>query len=317
MIALRNAAVLGLVLAAGPVEAKVPNVVASIAPVHSLVAAVMHGVGEPVLLIPANVSDHDYALKPSDLRTIEGADLIVWIGEPLETYLVRPLATEGIDNLELIGIEGADPRPYATAGTDAELADSNEETAEETHEHQEGSGHDHLGLDPHMWLDPIRAASIVDSVADRLAELDAEHAESYRQNADRTIADLNKLDLSIRERLTPLKARPFVTFHDGYAYFVERYGLNQVGELTVDPEQRPGAGSVKALRDMIAANGVACAFAEPQFDPATLQVLAGDTQMKIGTLDAIGANLPPGPDLYPSLLQQNARAIESCLSSTS
>ncbi len=133
----------------------------------------------------------------------------------------------------------------------------------------------------------------------------------------RQFADLKTLDANIRQQLAPVAAKPFVAFHDGYSYFVERYGLNQVGELTVHPEQRPGAASVRALREMIAAKGVGCAFAEPQFDPATLQVLAGDTQMKIGTLDAIGANLPPGPDLYPSLLQQNARAIESCLSSTS
>src|SRR5688572_30753517 len=126
MIAFRNAAVLGLLLAAGPVEAKVPNVVASIAPVHSLVAAVMQGVGEPLLLVPANVSDHDYALKPSDLRKIEGADLVVWIGEPLETYLVRSLKTEDIDNLELMAIEGVDPRPYGSTGQAAERADAHE-----------------------------------------------------------------------------------------------------------------------------------------------------------------------------------------------
>src|SRR5688572_28205513 len=220
MIAFRNAAVLGLVLAVGPVEAKVPNVVASIAPVHSLVAAVMQGVGEPVLLVPANVSDHDYALKPSDLRAIEGADLVVWIGEPLETYLVRPLETEDIDNLELIGIEGADPRPYGSRGRAAERADAHEETTAEIREHEEGHGHDRLGLDPHIWLDPIRAASIVEAVASRLAELDREHADSYRQNADRTIADLHKLDANIRQQLAPLATKPFVTFHDGYAYFV-------------------------------------------------------------------------------------------------
>src|SRR5687768_16653802 len=231
MIAFRNVAVLGLLLAAGPVEAKVPNVVASIAPVHSLVAAVMQGVGEPVLLVPANVSDHDYALKPSDLRKIEGADLVVWIGEPLETYLVKPIASEGLTNLELIGIEGADPHPFASTGEAAERADAHEETTAEIHGHEEEHGH--LGLDPHIWLDPIRAASIVEAVANRLAALDAEHADSYRQNAAMTIADLKTLDANIRQQLAPLAAKPFVTFHDGYSYFVERYGLNQVGELTV------------------------------------------------------------------------------------
>src|SRR5688500_2234994 len=152
MIAFRNVAVLGLLLAAGPVEAKVPNVVASIAPVHSLVAAVMQGVGEPQLLVPTHVSDHDYALKPSDLRKIEGADLVVWIGEPLETYLVKPLETEDIDNLELVAIEGADAHPYGSTAKAAERADAHEETTAEIDDHEEGHGHDRLGLDPHIWL---------------------------------------------------------------------------------------------------------------------------------------------------------------------
>ena len=95
MTVFRNLALFGLVLAAGAARAETPSVVASIAPVHSLVASVMKGVGEPELLVPADVSDHDYAMKPSDLRAMAGADLVVWIGEPLETYLAKPLETEG------------------------------------------------------------------------------------------------------------------------------------------------------------------------------------------------------------------------------
>ena len=313
---LRSLGLLALLFAAAPARGKVPDVVASIAPVHSLVASIMQGVGEPELLVPASVSDHDYALKPSDLRKIEEADLVVWIGEPLETYLVRALESEAAGNLALIDSPGVDPRPYAEERgqwnkhqpTDGQEAPG----AKEDGDH----GHEHIWLDPHVWLDPIRAAAMIESVADKLADLDPEHAGRYRQNAAKTVAELKALDASIRQRLAPVAAKPFITFHDGYSYFVERYGLNQVGQLSGDPERRSGAASVGALRDIVAAKGVVCGFAEPQFDAATLQNLAGDATMQIGTLDAIGANLTPGPDLYPSLLQQNARAIESCLSTT-
>src|SRR5688500_10128288 len=126
--------VLIFLLAIGGARAEAPNVVASIAPVHSLVASVMQGVGEPTLLIPASVSEHDYALKPSDVRAIAGADLVVWVGESLETYLVRPLATEGVANLELIEAPGIEPHAYGEDGGHQH---------DETEHEGEATAHDH------------------------------------------------------------------------------------------------------------------------------------------------------------------------------
>ena len=72
-----------------------PRVVASIGPVHSLVAGVMQGIGSPTLLVPGNASPHTFALKPSDAAALDKADAIFWIGEGLEGFLVKPLASLG------------------------------------------------------------------------------------------------------------------------------------------------------------------------------------------------------------------------------
>jgi zinc transport system substrate-binding protein len=310
---LLGAPLAALVLTATPAGAETPHVVASIAPIHSLVASVMEGAGEPELLIPAEVTEHDYALKPSDIRKIAGADLVVWIGESLEAYLVKPLETEGVAQLELIEAEGIDP--HAFGGADAH---EGEDVAEaEAEEHEEEHGHAHLGLDPHVWLDPIRAVVAVKAVAEVLGQMDAENAGLYAANAKRTVAALEALDGEVRARLAPLADRPFITFHDGYSYFVERYGLRQVGQLMVHPEQLPGAASLSALRATVASEKVACVFAEPQFDPGVLRSLAGDADMKIGVLDTLGAGLAPGPALYGALLRKNAEAVASCLTPTS
>lgn len=306
---IRTGCLLLSLLAAGPAQAAPPDVLASIAPLHSLTAAVMKGVGEPALLVPATASDHDYALKPSDLRKIATADLVVWIGEPLETYLVKPLEAEGVANLELIEVPGAEPR---SAAKDEEHSPSDHAHGEEEG-HADGHSHEHLGLDPHIWLDPVRAQAIVEAIAEELAALDPENAARYGQNAAETVRDLQALDTEIRKRLTPVAGRPFITFHDGYSYFVERYGLNQVGQLTVDPERSAGAATVSALRQVIGDKSVGCAFAEPQFDPGALQALAGEAGMRIGVLDALGADLEPGPTLYSAMLRRNAQAVESCL----
>ena len=305
-------------LSALSAKAEVPNVVVSIAPVHSLVASVMEGLGEPVLLIPSDVSDHDHAMRPSDVRAIAGANLVVWIGEPLEAYLAAPLQAEGTENLELIEAPGVDAHPYGAHGEREDHAErTGEDEHDEEHAAEEGEhGHDHVGLDPHVWLDPVRAQAIVTAVADRLATLDPENGERYRENASAAIARLAALDEEIRARLTPLAGKPFITFHDGYSYFVERYGLNQVGELAVDPERRPGAATVRALQERVASDGVACAFSEPQFDPGVVETLAGAADVRIGVLDALGAGLEPGPELYDQLARRNVEAMETCLSPT-
>jgi zinc transport system substrate-binding protein len=309
---LLGASVLGLLLIGAPANAEAPRVVASIAPIHSLVAAVMEGVGKPELLIPAEVSVHEYALKPSDLRKIANADLVVWVGGSLETYLVKPLTTEGVANLELIDAEGVDPHPF---GVEAGPEHGQHPAAQEDTEEQ-GQGHDHLGLDPHIWLDPMRAIAIVKAVAERLTVLDPGDADLYATNARLATASLEALHSQIDTQLAPFGDKPFVTFHDGYSYFVERYHLNQVGQLMVEPEQRPGAATLSALRATISSQGVACAFAEPQFDASAIRSMAGDENIRVGTLDPLGAGLEPGPLLYGELLRKNAEAVIACLSSS-
>jgi zinc transport system substrate-binding protein len=306
-----------LILSAGllvgaAAHAEPPHVVASIAPVHSLVASVMEGVAEPTLLVPPAMSDHDYSLKPSDLRAIAGADLVVWIGPPLETYLVKPLETEHARSLPLIESEAVNARSYDVAGGHAHAEATGDDSGDAAEAEVLGE-HGIFAIDPHVWLDPLRAEAMVTAIAETVAKLDPENAGRYRANAAAAIDGLDGLDAEIRERLAPLAGIPFVTFHDGYSYFVERYGLNQVGQLTIHPERTQGAAALRGLQARIAAEGVACVFAEPQFDPGALTALGGEPGIKIGTLDAIGSGLEPGPSLYASLMRWNVEAMAECL----
>jgi zinc transport system substrate-binding protein len=305
-----------------PVKAEAaPRVVATIAPVHSLVAGVMEGVGEPHLLLPGEASPHDFALRPSDARAIAGADLVVWVGESLETFLTGVLASSGAPALELIEAPGVDPRPFA--GNEEEEAAQDEHAHD--HEHTDGHDdhadehaahdHDHTGLDPHVWLDPVRAQAIVAAVADRLAALDADNAATYAANAARLTERLAELDRRLQERLAPVRGRPFVTFHEGFGYFVERYGLAEALGLTLDPQRRPGARTISALRERATEEGIVCAFAEPQFDQRMVSRLAEETGMRLGWLDPLGAGRAPGPELYFEVLEANADAVAECLAS--
>ncbi|MBA2490307.1 MAG: zinc ABC transporter substrate-binding protein [Gammaproteobacteria bacterium] len=281
-----------------------PRVVASIAPVHSLVASVMRGVAEPELLVPAGASPHAFALAPSDMRTLYDADLIVWVGRPLERFLIRPL--------NAIGNPSAQVAVAALPGMGLlKLKDSGEERDGGFMESRTTRG-----ADPHLWLDPRNARLIVTHVARRLAALDPGNARHYATNAKATIARIDDLDARIERRLASVKHLPFVVFHDAYQYFERRYGLSAVAVIQSDPEISPGARWILEVRAAIETEHVRCVFGEPQFNSALVETVLEDTGARRGTLDPEGADIIPGPDAYFILMRRLADSLLGCLAKT-
>ena len=304
-----------LVLATTAAAAE-PQVVASIRPVHSLVAGVMQGVGEPVLLLSGASSPHDYSLRPSDARALENATAIFWVGEGLEAFLAKPLGTLAGEAriVALSEAEGVVLLPTRAGGIWHEEAHEEEPQAEE-HEHEDD--HEHGAHDMHLWLDPRNAAAMVDAIVGALATVDPANGARYEANGRELRARLAALDEALRAQLAPVADRPFVVFHDAYQYFVERYGLNEVGSITVDPQRRPGAQRLTEIRARLQELGAACVFAEPQFEPAVVDTVIEGSAARKGVLDPLGASLAAGPHQYFELLEGLAGALVACLDARS
>lgn len=291
---------------AWPARAEVPRVIASVQPVHSLVASVMRGVGEPGLVVSGAQSEHTYALKPSDARAVQAAQMVVLVDENYETFLAKPLKGRktSLDVIAMADLPGATVLATRSGGVWQE------------DEHGEGQGHDHHHhgtIDGHVWLDPTNARLLVGAVAARLGELDPAHAETYQANATTTQARLDALDAELKARLAPVAGKPFVVFHDAYQYVEKRYGLSAAGAVTVDPDRPPSARRLAALRDRLKAAGAACVFREPQFPAPVVKTLAEAAGAREGVLDPQGADIPPGPDQYFTLMIRLADGLASCL----
>ncbi|MCM8738440.1 zinc ABC transporter substrate-binding protein [Azospirillum sp. A1-3] len=289
-----------------PAWAEAPKVVVSIKPIHSLVASVMHGVGEPVLLVRGGASPHSYTMKPSDAKALSAADLVVWVGPELEGFLEKPLQANApkATRLTLMDLKSLT------------LLQAREGGAWEAHDHgheQHGHADEHEELNSHIWLDPANARAIVTATADALAAKDPADAETFRTNADRTLQALDALDAELKATLTPLKDKPFVVFHDAYQYFEARYDLSAVGSITVSPDRRPSAKRLSAIRAKIAGLNAACVFSEPQFEPTLVRTVVEGTKAKTGVLDPEGADLPEGEALYPTLMRNLAASLRGCL----
>lgn len=477
-------------LLATQASADVPNVVTDIAPVHSLVARVMQGVGEPTLVMQQGASPHGYSLRPSEARALQNSDLVVWVGEDLSPWLegaIESLASDA-HSLELLHSEGAkilnfresavfgdhdehgdhddhddhhghgahafewaglfdlkagtyswsfakvdgdyaDPAmkmailsaddieaveeaaeelleaDASTAKADGEILtvsdmayslnfdaakdmtvftvevaedgkyafftehmpfefEANEHFFKDTsgadvepvaqepemdHDHDHGHddhkdehghddhadhddhhdehkdehaghddhghdhhGHDHDGADPHAWLSPENAIVWLNTIAEELSELDPANAELYAMNAEVGATEIAAAVEDIAAQLAPYSDARFVVFHDAYQYFEDAFGLKVTGSIQLSDATAPSAARLAELQEEITENGVACVFAEPQFNDSLVQSVAPEGT-NTGIIDPLATDIPLGSALYTTWLRGLATSVEDCL----
>lgn len=283
----------------------VPRVVVSIVPIHSLVAGVMDGVAEPELIVSGNNSPHGYMLKPSQARSLQRADVIVWVDESVEGFLVRPLANfDGSKTvIELMDEQGM------------HLLESREggvwQAGQDEGNHDDH--HDHGKTDGHLWLDPQNAKTIVKIIVARLSKLDSQNAMTYQANGERLQQALTELDQQLKQKLAVVSQTPYLVFHDAYQYFERRYGLMPIGAIMIGAENKPGARRLTQIRQRAQAAKAHCVFSEPQFPSKLIQVVTEDTGLKSATLDPMGMGLAPGKTLYFELMQNIGQDLVECL----
>jgi zinc transport system substrate-binding protein len=278
------------------IAAAAPRVAVDIAALHSIVARVMAGIGAPELIVPPGVSEHDYALKPSQAAVLQDADLVVWTGPELTPWLAGPVAA--LATGATISVEDAPGVRKLHVRTDGPL---------------EGDAEPGQAWDGHLWLDPRNAAAAARAVAAALGAADPANAAGYAANAEGFAAETEALADEIAAQLAPLRGRRYLVFHDAYQYFEHRFDFPAAGSVALGDGTAPGAARVAAIRERVRDTEVVCAFAEPQFEPKLLATVTEGTGVRTGVLDPVGAGLTPGPGLYPALMRGLADSLAGCL----
>ena len=318
-----------------------PAVVVSIKPLHSLVAGVMEGVGEPEVIVDGAASPHTYSLRPSQAGDLEKADVVFWVGPQVSSFLEKPLETLGRDatvvnlsdapDMTLLDLrEGGtfEEHDHAHGEQDehAEHDDHDDHAKHDDHDdhakhddHDDHAKHDdHAGaVNPHFWLDPINAKAMVHLIEEALSRADTDNAGRYEANAKALEKRLDELTTEVSATLEPVRGKSFIVFHDAYPYFENRFGVSAAGSITVSPEVAPGAARVTEIREKVKDIGVTCVFSEPQFEPKLVTVITEGTAAKSGVLDPLGATIDGGPELYFELIRTMANDMRNCLSGNS
>ncbi len=335
-------------LLGGTAMADGPSVAVDITPVHSLVARVMEGVGTPNLIVRPGASPHEYSLRPSEAAALQEADLVFWMGKDLVPWLESALETLAGDAavttlLEADGTILLDFREGALF--EAHMHDDEEEHGHEEHaeneDHEEDHGreehaenevheedhenedHEHMELahdeqehgahDPHAWLSPENASVWLNLIAAELSTFDPENAGAYFANAAAARAEMEELAAEVSTMLDPVRGGRFIVFHDAYQYFETAFDFPAIGAISLSDASDPSPARITEIQGRIRDEGVDCVLAEPQFNDGLVAAVLEGTDANTGVIDPLGADLDPGPALYPQVIRNMAMTLVECL----
>jgi zinc transport system substrate-binding protein len=261
-----------------------PLVVAAFYPLEYLVEEVG---GEHVDLegiTPAGAEPHDLELTASQVRDITDADLLVYIGEGFQPA-VEDVVGELNDGVAFDVLSGTELLPAAEKGESA--------------------------TDPHVWLDPTIMTSIADEVAARLADIDPDHAETFRDNAELLGRELEQLDGEYNEGLASCLTRDMVTSHEAFGYLAARYDLEQVGISGIDPEAEPTPDRLAEVARFVEEHDVSTIFFEELGSSDIADTLARETGAEVEVLATLES--PPGAGDYLDAMRDNLTKLQRAL----
>jgi manganese/iron transport system substrate-binding protein len=210
-------------------------------------------------LVPKNGDVHTFEPRPSDIRAVAQAQLLVMNGLGLDDWLERTISNASAGGTPLLklgeGLPGVTLLPGETPDTQ----------------------------NPHLWMDVAYAELYVNRIADSLAQVDPPHAAAYHRQAAAYNAQLQSLDAEIRARIAsiPEANRRIVTFHPAFPYYARAYGITVVGTAVQAPGQEPSAQYTAQLIDEIRSEHVRAIFSEAQFPPNLVDQLSAETGVKV------------------------------------
>lgn len=310
--------------------ADVPNVAVDIAPVHSLVARVMEGVGHPELILPSGASPHGYSMRPSEAQALQDADIVVWMGADLAPWMEGAIGTLAddaavltlleADNTTLLEFrESALFETHAHGAEDDHHDEHDEDHVGDHHDDQDEDHHDahdehkHSQHDPHAWLSTANAAPWLDLIATELSAVDPENAETYLANAVAGRDELATLTAEVSATLAPARGSSFIVFHDAFQYFETDFDFPASGAISLGDAEDPSPTRLSEIKKRVQSEGVDCVLAEPQFNPGLVTAVTEGIEVRTGVIDPLGANLEPGVALYPQLIRNIASTLTECM----
>ncbi|MCZ7431169.1 metal ABC transporter substrate-binding protein [Streptomyces sp. WMMC1477] len=267
---------------------------------------------------------HDLRISPQQTAELTQSGLVLYV-KGLQPAVDDAVEQSGVEHVMEAGAlaehageeeHGAEPHG-ARSGHGADEDEGHEGEGHDEGEGHEGEGHDghdHGGLDPHVWLDPVQYAAVAEGVGEALAEADPDHAEDYRKNADSLVGKLGELDTEFENGLKNAATDTFITSHAAFGHLAARYGLDQEAIAGLSPEDEPSGARMKELHDVAERENVSTVFFETLASDRTVKALAGDLELRTDVLDPLeGITEQSRGDDYFAVMRANLEALRKAL----
>lgn len=250
------------------VQTKKIKVIASFFPLYEFSKNVGGDRIEVSSFIPIGVEPHDWEPSPGNIISLKDTNVFVYNGVSLESFVDKLINSREYENINFV-----DSSKGITLLKDVE---SENESVE-----------NNLAYDPHIWLDPILAKHQVATIKDAFVKTDPINSKYYEENANAYNTKLDELDAKIRNGLSDCKKDTFVSFHNAFSYFANRYGIKSMPLTGLTPEAEPTASDLENFVKFVKANDIKIIFAEELVNPKLAQVLAGEAGAQVMILSPL------------------------------
>ena len=287
-------------LIATTAHAEPPKVAVSIRPLHFLVQDLMRGSGEPELILSSQQSPHHDQIRPSQLRDINQADIVFWIGPLMESSLQKTIHNlpESIESYALISSTGLNILTFSGMKHSHTKHSQQDEQSENT--------------DPHIWLDSQNAIQLARVITEILTKHDPKNKADYQRNFIRLENNISELQKKVRIELAPLKTTPLLALHNAWQYFAQRFELRAYKGINADGLKHLGAQSYLRLKRDIDKNKYKCVIAGPETNYKKTQQLITDSKARLIILDPLGNDLPANAG-YEQFIFHITAQLKHCL----
>ncbi len=327
---------IGLCLAGLVSNVSALTVTVSIPPLAGIIAPLLGPQDELHVLLKPGVSPHGFQLRPSHVKLLQDSDLVISVGTPVDGWIEKPLqlvnktpiAMAHMANVERLAlrrgglwekkhIHNDEPQlSEPDSGTD-EHETGEHETDNHSADHHDEKPVENSHLDGHVWMSLHNAEQMVLAVSQQLQAMQPEQKKVIQQRATDWLSQLEKTNKVIIARLASIQAEPFLVLHDAFQYFEHQYALNGVGSIRLNPELAPSLKRVHELRERIKSGHVTCLFKEPQFPEKRVMSVVTGLDVKLGSLDPMGASYASDKPFiaYDAFLEALANEFFNCLTS--
>ncbi len=259
-------------------------------------------VGGPYVRVTSLLSgyenEHTYSPKPSDLVAVRKARVLFEVGLGLEVWVSSLVKNAGSSSLRVV----------TTSKGIALLRD------ESSHEGGSHAGREDEQGNPHVWMDPENAMTMMRHITEALIQADPAHATEFRSNQASYLRQLDQLRVKLSERIAGLADRRFVAHHPAWPYFARRFGFDVAATIQMQSGSEPSALQLQTLIGKIKKDRIKVIVSEIQLSQKLPDLLAKETKAKVIVLTTLPGGLP-GTETYLDMLRYNVLQLANALES--